>query len=145
MIVQVARQDGRNAVFDVPAQIKDTAPTDPEIEVVLTMNPAVTASGRVREVAPRADPVTGTFEVKVGLADPPAPMRLGSTVTPCLGGSDHRRDAARSDRRVPQWRPRPVDAWAAGLSCQPPPDGPAQDEVRAVGVTQEGPLLTTSS
>jgi membrane fusion protein, multidrug efflux system len=81
MIVQVARQDGRDAVFDVPAQIKDTAPADPEIEVVLTMNPAVTAIGRVREVAPRADPATGTFEVKIGLADPPAPMRLGSTVT----------------------------------------------------------------
>jgi membrane fusion protein, multidrug efflux system len=81
MMVQVARQDGRDAVFDVPAQIKETAPADPEIEVVLTMNPAVTAIGRVREVAPRADPVSGTFEVKVGLADPPAAMRLGSTVT----------------------------------------------------------------
>jgi RND family efflux transporter MFP subunit len=81
MIVQVAREDGRDAVFDVPAQIKDMAPADPEIEVVLTMNPGVTAIGRVREVAPRADPVTGTFEVRVGLADPPTAMRLGSTVT----------------------------------------------------------------
>lgn len=81
MIVQVARDDGRDAVFDVPAQIKDMAPADPQIEVALTMNPAVTASGRVREVAPRADPATGTFEVRVGLADPPAAMRLGSTVT----------------------------------------------------------------
>lgn len=81
MIVQVARDDGRDAVFDVPAQIKDIAPADPEIEVALTMSPEVTAIGRVREVAPRADPVTGTFEVKVGLADPPAAMRLGSTVT----------------------------------------------------------------
>jgi RND family efflux transporter MFP subunit len=81
MIVQVARDDGRDAVFDVPAQVKDLAPADPEIEVVLTMDPAVSAVGRVREVAPRADPVTGTFEVKVGLADPPAAMRLGSTVT----------------------------------------------------------------
>ena len=81
MIIQVARQDGRDAVFDVPAQVKDLVPADPEIEVVLTMDPAVRAIGRVREVAPRADPVTGTFEVKVGLADPPAAMRLGSTVT----------------------------------------------------------------
>ena len=81
MIVQVARQDGRDAVFDVPAQVKDLAPADPEIEVVLTMDPAVRAIGRVREVAPRADAVTGTFEIKVGLADPPAAMRLGSTVT----------------------------------------------------------------
>jgi RND family efflux transporter MFP subunit len=81
MIVQIAREDGRDAVFDVPAQLKDMAPADPEIDVVLTMNPAVTAIGRVREVAPRADPATGTFAVRVGLADPPAAMRLGSTVT----------------------------------------------------------------
>jgi membrane fusion protein, multidrug efflux system len=81
MIVQVAREDGRDAVFDVPAQIMDTGPADSEIEVVLTMNPAVSAIGRVREVAPRADAATGTFEVRVGLADPPAAMRLGSTVT----------------------------------------------------------------
>ena len=43
--------------------------------------PAVIAKGRVREVAPQADPVTRTFEVKVGLTDPPAAMRLGATVT----------------------------------------------------------------
>jgi RND family efflux transporter MFP subunit len=81
MIVQVARDDGRDAVFDVPAQIMDTGPADPEIEVALTMNPAASAIGRVREVAPRADAATGTFAVRVGLADPPAAMRLGSTVT----------------------------------------------------------------
>ena len=95
MIVQVAREDGRDAVFDVPARIKDLAPADPEIEVVLTTNRAVQAIGRVREVAPRADPVTGTFEVKVGLADPPAAMRLGSTVTGRMqvGAAPRHRDA----------------------------------------------------
>jgi RND family efflux transporter MFP subunit len=80
MVVEVAREDGRDAVFDVPAQIMDAAPADPQIEVMLSLNPAVQAHGRVREVAPRADPVTGTFEVKVGLIDPRAEMRLGSTV-----------------------------------------------------------------
>jgi membrane fusion protein, multidrug efflux system len=81
MVVQVAREDGRDAVFDVPAQVKDRAPADPEIEVFLTTDPTVSAIGRVREVAPRADPVTGTFQAKVGLVDPPAAMRLGTTVT----------------------------------------------------------------
>ena len=81
MIVQVARADGRDAVFDVPAQIMDAAPADLEIEVSLTLNPSVNAVGRVREVAPQADAATGTFEVKVGLLDPPPEMRLGSTVT----------------------------------------------------------------
>jgi RND family efflux transporter MFP subunit len=81
MIVQIARQDGRDAVFDVPQAVKDSAPENPRIEVSLTMDPAIKAMGRVREIAPRADPVTGTFQVRVGLAELPAAMRLGSTVT----------------------------------------------------------------
>jgi RND family efflux transporter MFP subunit len=99
MVVQVAREGARDAVFDVPAQIKDAAPLDPRIvvspgkadaagagakydlSVALAMDPTVSAIGRVREVSPRADPVTGTFAVRVRLIDPPAAMRLGSTVT----------------------------------------------------------------
>lgn len=80
-IVRLARKDGRDAVFDIPAQIIRTAPSDPEISVSLTDDPRVTARGRVREVAPQANPVTRTFEVKVGLTDPPPAMRLGATVT----------------------------------------------------------------
>jgi multidrug efflux pump subunit AcrA (membrane-fusion protein) len=34
----------------------------------------------VRTIAPQADPVTRTFEIKVGLTDPPPQMRLGATV-----------------------------------------------------------------
>jgi RND family efflux transporter MFP subunit len=80
MIIRVARQDGRDAVFDVPAQLLRSAPSDPLISVSLTDDPAMKATGRVREVSPQADPVTRTFEVKVGLTDAPAAMRLGSTV-----------------------------------------------------------------
>lgn len=81
MIVRLARKGGRDAVFDVPAQVIRTAPANPEIAVTLTDDPSVVAQGRVREVAPQANPVTRTFEIKVGLADPPPAMRLGATVT----------------------------------------------------------------
>jgi RND family efflux transporter MFP subunit len=81
MIVRIARQDGRDAVFDVPAQLLRSAPTNAEISVHLAEDPTVTATGRVREVGEQADPVTRTFQVKVGLTDPPPAMRLGSTVT----------------------------------------------------------------
>jgi len=81
MIVRLARQGGRDAVFDVPAQLLRSAPSDSEITVRLTDDPGVMATGRVREVAAQADPVTRTFEVKVGLRDPPEAMRLGATVT----------------------------------------------------------------
>ena len=80
MIVRIARQDGRDAVFDVPAQLLRSAPADAQITVHLTEDPSVTAEGRVREVGEQADPVTRTFQVKVGLTDPPSAMRLGSTV-----------------------------------------------------------------
>lgn len=80
MIVRVARVGGRDAVFGVPPQLLRSAPANPDITVSLASDPSVEAAGVVREVAPQADPVTRTFEVKVSLINPPAAMRLGSTV-----------------------------------------------------------------
>ena len=80
MIVRLARHDGRDAVFDVPAQLIRSAPSDPQITVSLTDDLTVTARGRIREVAAQANAITRTFEVKVGLTDPPPAMRLGATV-----------------------------------------------------------------
>ena len=79
-IVQLARDEGKDAVFDVPATVAATAPPDPEVIVTLSRDPNVTATGRIREVAPRADASTGTIRVRVGLIDPPAEMRLGATI-----------------------------------------------------------------
>ncbi|WP_245272326.1 efflux RND transporter periplasmic adaptor subunit [Xanthobacter sp. 126] len=79
-VIEVARQDGRDAVFDVPAALLSGIPGDPEVTVALATDPAITATGRVREVAPQADPVTRTFRVRVGLNNPPEALRLGTTV-----------------------------------------------------------------
>jgi membrane fusion protein, multidrug efflux system len=81
MIVQLARQGGRDAVFDVPEQLIRTGPRDPLVQIALTNDPTVRATGRVREVAPQADGTTRTFQVKVGIIDPPQALQLGSTVT----------------------------------------------------------------
>jgi membrane fusion protein, multidrug efflux system len=81
MIVQLARQSGRDAVFDVPEVLIRTAPRDPVVQIALSDDPNIRATGRVREVAPQADAATRTFQVKVGITDPPEAMRLGSTVT----------------------------------------------------------------
>lgn len=85
MIVRIAREDGRDAVFDVPAQLFTQVPNDPLVTVALTSDPRVTAEGHVREVSPQADPVTRTFRVKVGLVAPPEAMLLGSTVNGTVG------------------------------------------------------------
>jgi RND family efflux transporter MFP subunit len=80
MVVTLARQGGRDAVFDFPSQVIRSVPSDAVLTVSLIDDRGVQATGRIREVAPQADPVTRTFEVKVGLSDPPPAMRLGATV-----------------------------------------------------------------
>jgi RND family efflux transporter MFP subunit len=80
-VVQLARQVGRDAVFDVPEQLIRTGPRDPLVEIALSNDPQVKATGRVREVAPEANATTRTFEVKVGIIDPSDAMRLGATIT----------------------------------------------------------------
>jgi membrane fusion protein, multidrug efflux system len=95
MIAQVARDGGRDAVFDLPEQLIRTGPRDPLVEIALTNAPQVKATGRVREVSPQADPASRTYQVKVGITDPPEAMRLGATVT-----------AASRWRRLPVWKSR---------------------------------------
>ena len=92
MIVTLARKDGRDAVFDVPraGAAFGAAPTRGS-RVSLTADPNVVAHGRVREVAPQADPVTRTFEVRVGLTDPPPAMLLGATVNGTVARCNRRR------------------------------------------------------
>jgi len=81
MIVTVAHNDGADAVFDVPASLMRKVSPDAEISIALSDDSAVHTVGRVREVAPQADPVTRSYRVKVGLTEWPAAMRLGATIT----------------------------------------------------------------
>jgi RND family efflux transporter MFP subunit len=81
MVVQLAGQGNLDAVFDVPEQLIRTGPRDPVVQLALSDDPQVQATGYVRQVAPQADSATRTFQVKVGINNPPEGMRLGSTVT----------------------------------------------------------------
>ncbi len=80
MIVRVARIGGRDAVVGVPAQLLPAVKSEPKMTASLANDPSIEASAVVREIAPQADPVTRTFQVKASLVDPPEAMRLGSTV-----------------------------------------------------------------
>jgi RND family efflux transporter MFP subunit len=79
-VMRIARKEGRDAVFDAPPSLISRGTRDDEIVVALSIDPAVVAKGRVREVSPQADPQTGTFKVRVGLTETPGDMRLGSSV-----------------------------------------------------------------
>jgi RND family efflux transporter MFP subunit len=80
MIVQIAQQGEREAVFAVAPQQVGYAHVGMPVKVWLQDRPDETTTGPVREIAPNADPVTGTYEVKVSLPNAPDPMRLGAIV-----------------------------------------------------------------
>ncbi len=81
MIVTVALDDGADAVFDVPATLLRQVSPDQEISIALTDDPTIRTVGRVRELAPQADPVTRSYRAKIALTEQPEAMRLGATVT----------------------------------------------------------------
>jgi membrane fusion protein, multidrug efflux system len=80
-IVQLAGMAKLDAVFDIPEHLIRTGPRDPVVKLALNDTSQVQATGYVRQVAPQADSNTRTFQVKVGINNPPDGMKLGSTVT----------------------------------------------------------------
>jgi RND family efflux transporter MFP subunit len=80
MVVRLARRDGRDAVFDIPAAALPAMEVGHRVTVELAGSSAASANGRVREVAPEADPVTRLFRIRVGVSEPPASFRLGVSV-----------------------------------------------------------------
>jgi len=81
MVVTVARADIREAWFDVPEDVATELKIGSPFEVVLQSQPSIRAQGKVREIAPQADPTTRTRRVKLTLANPPSAFRLGATMT----------------------------------------------------------------
>jgi RND family efflux transporter MFP subunit len=81
-VFTLAHNGARDAVFDVHEGLLTQAP-DPAgklIEIVLLSDPTIKTNGRVREIAPAVDPLTGTVKIKVGIENPPAAMQLGAAV-----------------------------------------------------------------
>jgi RND family efflux transporter MFP subunit len=72
--------NGRDATFDVPAQMMRAAPENSRVEVWLAEDPSVHVAGRIREVVPHADAAARMLKVKVGLENPPPSMQPGASI-----------------------------------------------------------------
>ncbi len=82
-VFRLAHNGQRDAIFrfyETPF-INAGARVSDEMSIALVNDPKVTAIGKIREISPTVDPATGTVRVKVGLADTPEAMTLGSAVT----------------------------------------------------------------
>ncbi|WGD54639.1 efflux RND transporter periplasmic adaptor subunit [Bradyrhizobium sp. CB1650] len=84
-VVTVARPDIREAVVDIGEDLAVPLQVGLPFTVSLQLLPAVQVEGRIREVAPQADPVTRLRRVRIALDNPPESFRLGATVTAKLG------------------------------------------------------------
>jgi RND family efflux transporter MFP subunit len=80
MIVEIADISALDAVFSVSQRIANLAKIGVPVTVWLQSDPTAKVEGAVRQVSPSADPVTGTYTVRVGLTDPPPEIRIGSLV-----------------------------------------------------------------
>ncbi|MCT2579647.1 MULTISPECIES: efflux RND transporter periplasmic adaptor subunit [unclassified Mesorhizobium] len=84
MVVRVADPESRDAVFSIAEAVFANAPDTkhpPKVTVSLLSNPAITAVGTIREIAPMADAATRTFQVKVSIENAPNEMRFGASVS----------------------------------------------------------------
>ena len=78
-VFNFAHDGDRDAIFDIQEQLLTSIPPS-TVDLSLLSDPAVTATGRIREVSPLINPQTGTVEVKVGLDAVPPEMQLGAAV-----------------------------------------------------------------
>ena len=87
-VVTVARPDIREAVIDVSDEAAAALQIGQPFVVHLQLEPRIHANGKIREIAPQADPVTRSRRVRITLDDPPDTFRLGSTITTTLAAGD---------------------------------------------------------
>jgi RND family efflux transporter MFP subunit len=79
-VMTIARPDVREAVIDAPDDVAAGLQAGGPFEIALPSAPSQRISGRVREIAPRVDPLTRSRRVKIALDNPPADFRLGTTI-----------------------------------------------------------------
>ncbi|WP_407159463.1 efflux RND transporter periplasmic adaptor subunit [Bradyrhizobium sp. STM 3557] len=84
-VVTVARPDIREAVVDIGEDFPVPLEVGLPFTVALQLVPEVQVEGKIREVAPQADPLTRLRRIRTTLDNPPESFRLGATVTAKLG------------------------------------------------------------
>jgi RND family efflux transporter MFP subunit len=80
-VMTIARTDVREAVVDIPDTTARSMSPGAPFAIRLQADPSVTASGKLREIAPQADAATRTRRVKITLDQSIEAFRLGATIS----------------------------------------------------------------
>ena len=84
-VMRFARPEEKEVAISVPESRLGELRSAREILVAVLAAPDKPYLGRVREIAPNADPVTRTFAAKISVIDPDAAVQLGMTANVLLG------------------------------------------------------------
>ena len=78
-VMQLARNDEKEIIINVPEQRIQQWQQRNQIDVVLWAYPEKKYTAKIREISGEADPATRTYTVKLSVIDADATMRLGMT------------------------------------------------------------------
>ncbi len=91
-VVRVAQTAEKEVVVGIPEDQVDALRKSPDVRIKLWADPSRSLPGKVREIAPAADPVTRTYTVKITVPNPPPDLKLGMTAVATFvrpgGGAD---------------------------------------------------------
>lgn len=79
VVFRLAQTAEKEIAIGVPEDKVEAIRAAPRVEVSLWAAPGRASSGRIREIAPAADPATRTYAVRVTVNAPPPAMRWGMT------------------------------------------------------------------
>lgn len=80
-VVRIARDGGTEVRVGLPEDKVERLRNATAVSVRIWANPGQSIAGKLREIAPAADPATRTFAARIALPHPGADVRLGMTAT----------------------------------------------------------------
>ncbi|WP_429819572.1 efflux RND transporter periplasmic adaptor subunit [Ensifer sp. B1-9] len=80
-VLRLARPELRDVVLDVPEALLSSGRVGDNFNVALQLDSRQETLGKVREIAPQAEPSTRTYRVKLAIDQAPEIFRLGAVVT----------------------------------------------------------------
>ncbi|SMC32612.1 efflux RND transporter periplasmic adaptor subunit [Sporomusa malonica] len=84
----LVRDGEREVEISVPENRIEELRKSSQIKVAFWALPNVTTEGKVREIAPMADPLTRTYKVRISVLNPSPDIKLGMTASVSLMGSE---------------------------------------------------------
>lgn len=88
IVITLVREEEREAEINVPENRIQELGKANRIHVSFWALPDMVVEGKIREIAPMADPITRTYRVRISLMNPPLDIKLGMTVSVAINYND---------------------------------------------------------